>query len=167
MIFIKSLGRPLRLALVLGVGAVSACSVNVNSNQNSGANKTAAAPAATETVAPATGAATPAAAKAHWTATICSSRAGELTLQAGPSKTDSQTFATWQTGSSQKIYELPARVQNLPEVHFRAIASEHQPVELCVLYDGRPKKRVGFNEGTEEHTVKAGDGDDDSCRCTQ
>lgn len=105
--------------------------------------------------------------RTHWTVAVCSSRSSEVTLQAGPNETDSRTFATWKTGSSQRIYELPARVQNLSEIHFRAIGSEANPVELCVLYDGRPKKRVAFDEGSENHTVGASDDDDNDCRCTQ
>lgn len=90
----------------------------------------------------------------------------EVTLQAGPNEADSQTFATWRTGGIQKIYELPARLQNLTKIRFRAIGSEAKPVELCVLYDGKAKKRVAFDGGSENHTVGAND-DDNDCRCTQ
>ena len=149
------------LFVLLGFCGLSACTVNINSNANLNANRN------PETPAVAVSTPSPAAAKARWTVAICSSRAGEVTLQAGPSETDSQTFATWKAGSSQRVYELPARVQNLTEVHFRAIGSEANPVELCVLYDGRPKKRVAFDEGSENHTVGASDDDDNDCRCTQ
>ena len=144
---------------LVGFFALSACTVNINSNANTSANRNAETPANVASATPTT--------KTHWTVAVCSSRSSEVTLQAGPNEADTQTFATWKTGSSQKIYELPARVQNLSEIHFRAIGSEANPVELCVLYDGRPKKRVAFDEGSENHTVGASDDDDNDCRCTQ
>src|SRR5688572_28069586 len=121
------------LLILLGFCGFSACTVNINSNANLNANRNAETPAvAVSTPSPA--------AKARWTVAVCSSRAGDVTLQAGPSEADSRTFATWKEGDSQRVYELPAEVQNLYEIHFRATGSEAKPIELCVLYDGKPKK---------------------------
>ncbi len=100
----------------------------------------------------------------RWTVAVCTSRARSVTLQAGPSKEDTQTFATWTEGG-QKIYALPERVQNLTEIYFHAVGSEPKPVELCVLFDGRPKQRVAFEEGGEGSFISAGDDDGNDCRC--
>lgn len=150
------------LLILLGFCGLSACTVNINdSNANVNANRVATTPAnILSTPLPTT-------TKTRWTLVVCSSRSSEVTLQAGPNEADSRTFATWKEGGSQRVFELPARVQDLTKIHFRAIGSDVNPVELCVLYDGRPKKRIAFDEGSEKHTVGANDDDDNDCRCTQ
>ncbi len=149
----------------IGFAGLAACTINVNDGN---ANQTLNRNVNTANVFTPAAATTPAQQqRARWTVAVCSSRSSEVTLQAGPNETDSRTFATWRASGGERIYELPARLQNLSEIHFRAIGAEANPVELCVLYDGRPKKRVAFDEGSENHTVAAGDGDDDDCRCTQ
>lgn len=153
------------LFVLIGCFALSVCTVNINdSNANQNANRN----VNLTTVSSPSPVNAPTAARASWTVVVCSSRWSEVTLQAGPTEADSRTFATWRASGNQKIYELPARVQNLTEIYFQAISSEtEKPVELCVLYDGRPKKRVAFDEGSENHTVGASDDDDNDCRCTQ
>ena len=131
-------------ALVFG-----GCTVNVNQPNANGANSSSSG-----------------AAKTHWTAVVCSSRAQTITLSAGPNKNDSQVFATYKQDSAQKTYTLPDRVQNLSSVFFMASASDKNQVEMCVLYDGKPKKRVEFDD-SEDHTINASDADDSDCRCTQ
>ena len=163
------------LAWVLLTGCLvfAACTANVNNNANFTTNSnTARANAVTVTVSPAPAAGAspvvvPPAAAARWSVAVCSSRANSVTLQAGPSKDDSATFATWQTGGVQRIYDLPTRLQNLTSVYFKAVGSETKPVELCVLFDGKPKKRVSFDDGDADHTVKSSDENDNDCRCTQ
>ncbi len=106
------------------------------------------------------------AAKTHWSAVVCSSRAQTVTMSAGPNKNDSQVFAAWKQDAAQKKFNLPDRVQNLSSIFFMASASDKNQVEICVLYDGKPKKRVEFDD-SEDHTINAGDADDSDCRCTQ
>ena len=150
------------LLVVIGVCGLSACTANYNSNANLNVNRNANTPVVNISTP------SPTENKTHWKVAVCSSRNSEITLQAGPNETDSKTFATWKIGESQRVYELPARVQNLSQIYFQAIGAEAgKPVELCVLYDGRPKKRVAFDEGSEDHTIKASDDDDNDCRCTQ
>ena len=146
---------------IVGFIGLTACTINVNEpNANKNANIapiSTSSPINTQTPS----------ARTRWTVVVCSSRASEITLQAGPNKFDNQTFATWRASGGQRIYELPARVQNLSEIYFQAIVSDANPVELCVLHDGRPKKRVAFDEGSEDHEISASDDDDNDCRCTQ
>ncbi len=154
----------LALALLTGFAA---CTVNVNNNANTAANtNTTRANTVTVTVSPVPAAgASPSAAR--WSVAVCSSRANSVTLQAGPSRDDSATFATWKDGSVQRIYDLPTRVQNLTSVYFKAVGSETKPVELCVLFDGKSKKRISFEDGDKDETVKSSDSNDNDCRCTQ
>ena len=163
----------LALVWLTGCLAFAACTVNVNNNANTASNtNTARANSVTVAVSPvpANGASpvvAPSASAARWSVAVCSSRANSVTLQAGPSKDDSATFATWKEGGTQRIYDLPQRLQNLTSVYFKAVGSETKPVELCVLFDGKPKKRVSFEDGDADHTVKSSDGNDNDCRCTQ
>lgn len=162
-------GSSLALALLTtGCLGFAACTVNNDANTVANAN-TARANAVTVTVSPASQIAAPVEAKSavRWSVVVCSSRANSVTLQAGPSKDDSGTFATWKETSAQRIYDLPTRVQNLTSVYLQAIGSETNSVELCVLFDGKPKKRVSFEDGNEDHTIKSSDDNDDDCRCTQ
>ncbi len=106
------------------------------------------------------------ASKAHWSVVVCTSRAKNLNFSAGPNENDSETFATWKEGSTQKVFNLPERVQNLSSVYFMASGSDKNQVELCVLYDGRPKKRVEFDD-SEDNIINSGDADDKECRCVE
>ena len=161
----------LTFGLLAGCLGFAACTVNVNNNANMAASNANMARANSVTVAvspaPAAGATPAVASAARWSVAVCSSRANSVTLQAGPSKDDSATFATWKEGGTQRIYDLPPRVQNLTSVYFKAVGSETKPVELCILFDGKPKKRVSFEDGDEDHTVKSSDENDNDCRCTQ
>ena len=147
-----------------GFSIFSACTININQNTNANQNIARTTPANITTQSPSAAASKPV--SASWSVAVCSSRASSVTLQAGASKDDTQTFATWTEGSP-KIFPLPERVQNLTEVYFHAIGSEPKPVELCVLFNGRPKRRVAFEEGGEGNIVGASDDDDEDCRCTQ
>jgi hypothetical protein len=118
---------------------------------------TVAVPATTSTPSP----------SARWTVVVCSSRSGPVTLHAGPSKDDNEVFVTWRQGD-QRVHALPQRVQNLSEVYLRAAKPDDgKPVELCVLFDGHPKKRLDFRGGVEDGRVKSSDTDQDECRCVQ
>jgi hypothetical protein len=88
-------------------------------------------------------------------------------MSAGASESDSATFANWKEGTTERIFHLPARLQNLSSIYVEANGSESNPVELCVLYDGRPKKRIAFDEGNESHIINSSDDDDNDCRCTE
>ncbi len=138
----------------------TACSVNVNQpNANSNVNANAAASPIlppNETVEN----------KVRWSVVVCSSRAKNVTLSAGPGENDSQVFATWKEGAGQRKFDLPARVQNLTSVFLMGSASDKNQVELCVLFDGKPKKRIEFDD-SEDQVINSSDSDDIDCRCTQ
>ena len=109
----------------------------------------------------------PPAQRARWSVVVCSSRAKSVMLSAGTSETDGNVFATWTQDSPQRVYELPPEVQNLPRIYFKAIASDKNQVEMCVLYDGKAKKRVEFDDD-EDIIAAATDTDEmDKCRCTE
>jgi hypothetical protein len=102
---------------------------------------------------------------ARWTVEVCSSVKGSVALQAGPSKDDSNLFATWRQGDGQKTYDLPARLQNLSEIYLKATSQDDGDTALCVRYDGHGKQAYNFNGKSQDHELKASDGDDSSCRC--
>ena len=102
---------------------------------------------------------------ARWTVEVCSSVKDAVTLQAGPSKDDSDVFATWRQGDGQRTYDLPARLQNLSRIYLKAASQNDGDTALCVRYDRHGKKAFNFNGTSEDHEVKASDGDDSSCRC--
>lgn len=133
----------------------TSCTVNVNQpNTNLNAN----------TVSP-TPQATIAAANPRWSVVVCSSRAKMVTLSAGPSETDSEVFASWNADSAQRVFNFPQRVQNLTSVYFKASGSENNQVETCVLFDGKAKKRVEFDD-QEDTLISSTDTDElDKCRC--
>ena len=135
----------------------SACTVNVNQpNANSQTNVNTAAPTPKATIA---------ALQPRWSIVICSSRAKTVVLSAGPGENDSEVFATWKEGTSQRIFDFPARVQNLTSVYFKGIGSENNQVETCVLFDGKPKKRIEFDD-QEDALITSTDTDElDRCRC--
>ncbi|MBS1793432.1 MAG: hypothetical protein JSS81_06235 [Acidobacteria bacterium] len=143
---------------LIGLCFFSGCSVSVNQ-----ANGNSAPPVNSKTPPAATPAAT--GAGARWSVVVCTSRAKTVTLAAGPAANDSEVFATWKAGSAQRVFDLPARVQNLTQIYFKASGSEKNQVETCVLYDGKPKKRVEFDD-QEDDVVSATDTDEtDRCRC--
>lgn len=137
----------------------SACNVNVN-QPNSNAN-----PANSSTPLPT--ATAQSAAAPRWSVVVCSSRAKSVTLSAGTSETDGETFATWQQNSPQRVFELPEKLQTISRIYLKGSASDRNQVEMCVLFDGKAKKRVEFDDD-EDTIIASSDTDDlDKCRCTQ
>lgn len=118
------------------------------------------------TAAPPDSAATPPPPPAHWTAKVCTSVKDEITLHAGPSRDDTDIFGRWRTGDGQVSYGLPQRIQQLSQVFVRAATTpEDKMAQICVMYDGRPKKALNFSGRDEDHLIKSSDTDDTSCRC--
>lgn len=110
--------------------------------------------------------AAPAAPPAHWTAKVCTSVKDEIVINAGPSADDTDNFGHWRTGDGQTAYSLPERVQQLSQVFVKASgAPQDKVVQMCVLFDGRPKKAFNFSGQSEDHLIKSSDTDDASCRC--
>ena len=149
-------------AILIAVVALEACTVNVNqpnagtSNINVFSNgNTVPSP-----IDKSTG-------QKPWSVVVCSARAKSVTLSAGASETDGEVFATWQKDTAQRKFELPARVQSLSRIYLKGSASDKNQVEMCVLYDGKPKKRVEFDDD-EDVIVSSTDIDDlDKCRCAE
>lgn len=104
--------------------------------------------------------------KIHRSVALCSSRAKTVTISAGANENDSDVFATWNEGSAQKVFDLPNKLQNLSTIYLMASASDKNQVEMCVLYDGKPKKRVEFDD-SEDNTINSTDADDKDCRCVE
>src|SRR4051812_49332852 len=103
---------------------------------------------------------------AHWTAKVCTSVKDRITLLAGPSKDDVEVFGTWRFGEGQTVFDLPARVQQLTELYVKAsTVPQGKNAQLCVRYDGHPKKAYNFSGSDEDHEVKSSDSDDSNCRC--
>ena len=103
---------------------------------------------------------------AHWTAKVCTSVKDRITLYAGPSKDDVEAFGTWRLGEGQTVFDLPARVQQLTELYVKASTiPQGKNAQLCVRYDGHPKKAYNFSGADEDHQVKSSDSDDSSGRC--
>ncbi len=147
------------ITAILLVSIFTACTVNVNqpnSNENMNVNATSSPVQTPKEVVEN---------KTRWSVVVCSSRAKNVTLSAGPNEDDSEIFSTWKEGSTQKKFDLPARVQNLSSVFFMGSASDKNQVELCVLFDGKPKKRIEFDD-SEDHVINSSDSDDSDCRCT-
>lgn len=148
--------KNLIIAAFFGLSFVfTACTVNVNqSNTNLNANTSAPTPQATVATA-----------NPRWSVVVCSSRAKVVTLSAGPSETDSEVFGSWNADSPQRVFNFPQRVQNLTSVYFKASGSENNQVETCVLFDGKAKKRVEFDD-QEDTLINSTDTDElDKCRC--
>lgn len=144
------------LIVLLAVSATAACTINMeqpNENANTNAQIS---PVSTPVDALKT--------ETRWSVVVCSSRAKNVTLSAGPSENDSEVFAIWKQDAPQKKFDLPARVQNLSSVYFMGSASDSSQVELCVLFDGKPKKRVEFDD-SEDQIINSTDADDEECRC--
>ena len=145
---------------LIAVIAFTACTVNVNTPNANNSNITPRANTASEPSATSTG-------QNHWSVVVCSSRAKSVILSAGASDNDGEVFVTWQEGMAQRKFDLPARVQNLSRIYLKGIASDKNQVEMCVLYDGKPKKRVEFDDD-EDVIVSSTDIDDlDKCRCAE
>ena len=103
---------------------------------------------------------------AHWTAKVCTAVKDRVALSAGPSKDDAESFATWTLGQGQVVYDLPNRVQQLTQVYVKATSvPEGKDAQLCVRYDGHPKKAYNFSGTDEDHLIKSSDGDDSGCHC--
>lgn len=155
--------KQLKFAAILAISVFTACTVNVNQpntnqNVNTNVNKTV-TPNPTPNQAIASN-------ETPWSVVVCSSRAKNVTLSAGPNENDNEVFATWKESSNQKKFELPARVQKLSSIFFMGSASDKNQVELCVLFDGKPKKRIEFDD-SEDHIINSNDADDSDCRCTE
>lgn len=103
----------------------------------------------------------------RWSATVCSSKAKKVILYSGRDGGDARSFAEWQENAPQKKFDLPADAQTLSKIYFKAVAPERGQTEMCVLYDGKAKKRVEFDDEEDVH-VNATDSDSaDRCRCTE
>lgn len=151
------------LISISAISALTACTINVNqANSNENANMNANAVATPDAPTPMKTVET----KVRWSVVVCSSRAKNVTLSAGSNEDDSEVFATWKEESAQRKFDLPARVQNLTSIFFMSSASDKNQVELCVLFDGKPKKRIEFDD-SEDHVINSSDSDDNDCRCTQ
>ena len=104
----------------------------------------------------------------RWMVTVCrgSTETSEITMQAGPSNTDNDVFATWKAsdGGGDKLYKLPERIQDRNTIHFRATSPEHKQGELCVKFNDHPKRKISFDDGDEDAWIEASD-DDAKCRC--
>lgn len=132
------------LGIAMGISLAAACA-------HSGAN----VPVTTPTPPP-----------AHWTAKVCTSVKDEIIINAGPSADDTDNFGRWRAGDGQVAYNLPERVQQLSQVYVKASGAPTDKVaQMCVLYDGRPKKAFNFSGQDENHLIKTSDTDDSSCRC--
>ena len=145
--------------LVAGL-ALTACTVNVNppganaNNSNGGANVNSSTTANSAN-------------QKSWSVVVCASRAKSVTLSAGANENDGEIFATWQQAAGQRKFDLPPRLQTLQKIYLKGSASDKNQVEMCVLYDGKPKKRVEFDDD-EDVMVKSDDVDDlNKCRCTE
>jgi len=87
-------------------------------------------------------------------------------MQAGPSNTDYNVFATWKAsdGGGDKLYKLPESIQDRNAIYFRATSPENKQGELCVKFNDHPKKKISFDDGDEDAWIAASD-DDAKCRC--
>jgi hypothetical protein len=137
-------------SILIAVVALEACTVNVNQPNASTSNINVFSNGNTvpSPIDKSTG-------QKPWSVVVCSARAKSVTLSAGTSETDGEVF------------ELPARVQSLSRIYLKGSASDKNQVEMCVLYDGKPKKRVEFDDD-EDVIVSSTDIDDlDKCRCAE
>lgn len=150
-------------AILIALVSFSACTVNIN-QPNTNAGNTNVFPNENTMSSPVDGETD---LQNPWSVVICSARAKSVILSAGTSETDGEVFATWHRDIVQERFELPARVQNLSRIYLKGIASDKNQVELCVLYNGKAKKRVEFDD-EEDVIVSSTDIDDlDKCRCAE
>jgi len=103
----------------------------------------------------------------RWSAVVCSSKAKTVTLFAGRDTGDAESFAVWKEGAAQKVFDLPADLQGLSRIYLKAAASEKSRVEMCVLYDGKAKKRVEFDDEEDVHVNVTDVEGANKCRCTE
>ena len=90
----------------------------------------------------------------------------EITMQAGPSNTDYNVFATWKAsdGGGDKLYNLPESIQDRNILYFLATSPEHKQSELCVKFNNHPKKKISFDDGEEGSWIATSD-EDAKCKC--
>jgi hypothetical protein len=104
----------------------------------------------------------------RWVVMVCrsSTATSEITMQAGPTNTDYNVFATWKAsdGGGDKLYKLPESIQDRNTIYFRATSPENKQGELCVKFNNHPKKKISFDDGDEDAWIGASD-DDAKCRC--
>src|SRR4029450_10072453 len=66
----------------------------------------------------------------RWIVMVCrsSTATSEITMQAGPSNTDYNVFATWKAsdGGGDKLYNLPESLQDPNFIYFFATSQEHK-----------------------------------------
>jgi len=104
----------------------------------------------------------------RWVVMVCrsSTATSEITMQAGPSNTEYNVFATWKAsdGGGDKLYKLPESIQDRNAIYFRATSPENKQGELCVKFNDHPKKKISFDDGDEDASIAASD-NDAKCRC--
>jgi hypothetical protein len=104
----------------------------------------------------------------RWAVMVCrsSTATSEITMQAGPSNTDNDVFATWKAsdGGGDKLYKLPESIQDRNIIYFSATSPEHKQSELCVKFNDYPKKKISFDDGDEGSWIATSD-DDAKCKC--
>jgi hypothetical protein len=140
--------------LLIAALILSACTVNINQPNANTSNLS-------------TPGAAPPAHAPRWSAVVCSSRAKSVMLSAGTSETDGNVFATWTPDSPQRVFDLPPELQHLPRIYFKAIASDKNQVEMCLLYDGKAKKRIEFDDDEDVMAASTDSDELDKCRCTE
>ncbi|MFN2391424.1 MAG: hypothetical protein ABR566_05580 [Pyrinomonadaceae bacterium] len=149
-------------AILIAIVFFTACTVNIN-QPNSNANNTNVFPNENTVPLPIDESIE----QNPWSVVVCSARTKSVTLSAGTNETDGEVFAIWQKDTGQREFDLPARVQSLSRIYLKGSASDKNQVEMCVLYEGRPKKRVEFDDD-EDVIVSSTDIDDlDKCRCAE
>ena len=148
-------------SILVAASLSSACTINVNP-PGTNANNANVTPRSGDTSSPATGTNE----QKRWSVVVCSSRAKTVTLSAGTGENDGEVFATWQEGAARRKFDLPVHLQNLSKIYLKGSASDNNQVEMCVLYDDKPKKRVEFDDN-EDVMVSLTDVDElDKCRCS-
>lgn len=133
-----------------------ACTINVNQPNNGVANTT---------VSPASD--VQPTSQSPWSVVVCSSRANSVTLSAGASDAAGEIFATWKQETPQREFQIPAKLQNLSRIYLKASASDKNQVEMCVLYDGKAKKRIEFDDDEDVFVASTDTDELDKCRCAQ
>jgi hypothetical protein len=148
--------------IVFSIVTFAACTINVN-QPNSNTNNINVVPNGSAVSSPVDASTV----QNPWSVVVCSARTKSVTLSAGTSETDGEVFAIWQKDIEQRKFELPVHVQKLSRIYLKGSASDKNQVEMCVLYDGEPKKRVEFDDD-EDVIVSSTDVDDlDKCRCAE
>ena len=147
-------------AILFSIVTFAACTINVN-QPNSNTNNINVAPNGSAVSSPVDASTV----QNPWSVVVCSARTKSVTLSAGTSETDGEVFAIWQKDIEHRKFELPVHLQKLSRIYLKGSASDKNQVEMCVLYEGEPKKRVEFDDD-EDVIVSSTDVDDlDKCRC--